>query len=260
MPLSGQRVVVTGGSGGVGGPLIEGLLADGASLTVMGRTPLPPAKNLTNVHVDLGRDEGLQQAVKAVASIKPDVLVHLAGQQYFGLFESQAAEDIQQGYRVNLMAPAMLTQAALPAMKARGAGHVIFAGSVFGAIPFAHFAAYSSAKAGLAALALALERENRGSGIAFTCVVPRAIRTGMATDQIRDFAKLAKFKFDEPAAVAHRLRRIIHRGGGKLRPGFPESLFMRIHGLSPTLVSMGVSGTDAKARALFSSTHSTAGR
>ncbi|MFO0990680.1 MAG: SDR family NAD(P)-dependent oxidoreductase [Hyphomicrobiales bacterium] len=253
MPLAGRHVAVTGGSGGVGRPLVEGLLADGALVTVLGRTALPDRPRLSCIAADFCTDRGLQEATAILAGIGPDVLVHLAGQQYFGPFDSQALDDIIRAYHINLVAPAILTRAVLPAMKFKGRGQVIFAGSVFGAIPFAHFAAYSSAKAGLAALSLALERENRGSGIAFTCVVPRAIRTGMATEKIRQFAKLAKFKFDEPVSVANRLRHIIRKGGGRLGPGFPEALFMRIHGLSPSLVSMGVHGTNAKARALFSS-------
>jgi short-subunit dehydrogenase len=253
MPLKGRQVVVTGGSGGVGKPLVEGLLADGASVTVLCRTPLPERAGLSCMRADFCTDSGLQDATALLARINPDVLVNLAGQQYFGPFDTHAQDEITRSYHINLAAPAVLTQAVLPAMQARGRGHVIFAGSVFGAIPFAHFATYSSAKAGLAALALALQREYRASGVEFTCVVPRAIRTGMATEKVLQFAKLARFKFDEPVSVANRIRHIIRKGGGRMGPGFPEALFIRMHTISPSLISLGVHGTNAKARALFSS-------
>ncbi len=128
---------------------------------------------------------------------------------------------------------------------------MIFAGSVFGAIPFAHFATYSSAKAGLAALALALSRESAGSGVTFTCAVPRAIRTRMASERIRKFAAVAGFRFDDPAAVASRLLAIIRQGSGAMGPGFPESLFMRLHGIAPSLVS-AASRARTPRRATFS--------
>jgi short-subunit dehydrogenase len=254
MPLDGKRIVVTGGTGGVGQPLVDRLLADGASVTVMGRTAPAPTTRLAHVPADLGSENGLQAASAALASTRVDVLVHLAGEQYFGLFDQQAPDDMLRSYHVNLAAPALLSRAVLPGMKARGEGHVIFAGSVFGAIPFAHFATYSSAKAGLAALALALSRESSGSGVTFTCAVPRAIRTRMASDRIRKFAAAAGFRFDDPAAVASRLLAIIRRGSGGMGPGFPESLFMRLHGIAPSLVSAGVRGTNAKARHLLSQT------
>lgn len=252
MRLAGKHIVVTGGSGGVGSVLIEKLLAAGASVTALGRKQISDRTGLLNVAAELGKEAGLRDAAAQLERTKVDVLVNLAGEQYFGLFDEQEPIAIIRSYHVNLIAAAVLTRAVLPAMKAARTGHIVFAGSVFGAIPFAHFSAYSSAKAGLAALTLALSRENYDSGIEFTCAVPRAIRTNMASERIRKFATLAGFKFDEPDQVAERLYRVICDGKGKLGPGFPESLFMRIHGLAPSLVSKSVHGTNVKARSLLS--------
>ena len=75
---------------------------------------------------------------------------------------------------VNLVAPARLTQAVLPGMKSRGRGQIANVGSIFGSINFAHFATYSSAKAGMRALSQSLRRELAGTGIDVTYVAPRA--------------------------------------------------------------------------------------
>jgi short-subunit dehydrogenase len=253
MRLEGKRAVVTGGSGGIGAPLVTLLRAEGADVTVIGRQA-PAGIATGHVPADLATPGGLTKAAGAVAEIMPHMLVCLAGAQYFGPFADQPAQDISAAYQVNLVAPAQLARAALPGMLKRGTGHVLFAGSVFGALPFAHFAAYSSAKAGLAALALALRREYDGSGLTFTCAVPRAVKTSMASDAIRRFAAVAGFRFDAPEDVARRIADVLLRGSGDVTPGFPESLLMRLNAVSPALASRAIAGSDRKARLLLSQT------
>ena len=253
MRLEGKRAVVTGGTGGIGAPLVALLRAEGAEVTVIGRQSSPQSA-AGYVAANLASAEGLAVASDAVAEIRPQLLVCLAGAQYFGRFAEQPEQDIATAYHVNLVAPAQLTRAALPAMLKRGAGHVLFAGSVFGAVPFAHFAAYSSAKAGLAALALALRREHEGRGITFTCAVPRAVKTSMASDAIRRFAAVAGFRFDAPEDVARRIAAVLVRGEGDVTPGFPESLLMRLNAISPALATRALTGSDRKARLVLSQT------
>ena len=253
MRLEGKRAVVTGGSGGIGAPLVSMLLAEGADVAVIGRQPHGDAA-ARHVMADLAAEDGVAAARRAVAEASPEILVCLAGVQYFGSFATQAAADIESAYRVNLVAPSVMANAALPGMIERKSGHILFAGSVFGSVPFAHFAAYSSAKAGLAALTLALRREYDGHGITFTCAVPRAVKTAMASDTIRRFADAAGFRFDAPADVARRICDVLARGSGEVTPGFPESLLMRINAMAPGLASRALAGSDRKARQLLSTT------
>jgi short-subunit dehydrogenase len=256
MQLDGKRIILTGGSGGIGTPLVQLLLGRRGTVSVIGRSPIH-VQGVAHIAADLATDDGISRASAEIARLDPDILIHLAGSQYFGPFAEQSGQDILNGYRINLLAPAVLTRAAVPGMRGRGGGHVLFAGSVFGAIPFAHFAAYSSAKAGVAALCDALRREFDGSGITFTCAVPRAVKTPMATEKIRKFAEIAGFKFDEPGGVAGRILDVVLRGGGEMGPGFPESLFMRLSALFPALISRGLAENDRKARALFISNDNT---
>ena len=87
---------------------------------------------------------------------------------------------------VNLVAPAALCCACLPFMKRRNSGQIVNIGSIFGSIPLAHFAAYSSAKSGLRAFSEALRRELADTKIAVTYIAPRAVRTGMLTPEIKN--------------------------------------------------------------------------
>ncbi len=110
------------------------------------------------------RREGVAAIAAELAARRVDVLLNLAGVQYFGPFERQDPQSAWLGFAVNLIAPVLLSQAVLPQMRARNAGQIVNIGSVFGAIPFAHFVTYSSAKGGMRAFSDALRRELAGSG------------------------------------------------------------------------------------------------
>jgi serine 3-dehydrogenase (NADP+) len=71
---------------------------------------------------------------------------------------------------VNLNAAYYITRAVLPAMRARGAGHLIYIGSVSGLFADVSGAAYQASKRGLLGLAGAIRVEEKENGIR-TCVV-----------------------------------------------------------------------------------------
>jgi short-subunit dehydrogenase len=158
---------------------------------------------------------------------------------------------------VNLIAPTLLAQAMLPQMRARGAGQVVNIGSVFGAIPFAHFATYSAAKAGLRALSEALRREFAGSGVRITHIAPRAVRTPLNSPAVLRFAELTRMKMDPPARVAERIVGSVIRPVDQLVIGFPEALFVRINALAPRLVDRALRANDRKAAGLFQAVEQT---
>ena len=119
----------------------------------------------------------MEAVAAAVGDRQWDVLINIAGVQHFGPLEQQTPEHLLASYMVNLVAPARLAQAVLPGMKARGRGQIANVGSIFGSINFAHFATYSSAKAGMRALSQSLRRELAGTGVGVTYVAPRAVAT-----------------------------------------------------------------------------------
>jgi short-subunit dehydrogenase len=180
-----------------------------------------------------------------------DVLINLAGIQYFGPFEQQSADSIALGYSVNLAAPTILARAVVPQMKGRGSGQIINIGSVFGAIPFAHFVTYSAAKAGLRALSEGLRRGLSGTGVQVTHVAPRAVRTRFNTERVMQFAKLVKMNMDPPELVAARIVATVGAPVNNVVIGFPESLFVRINALAPSLVDRALRANDRKAAAIF---------
>ncbi|MBI1405656.1 MAG: SDR family oxidoreductase [Caulobacter sp.] len=249
MSFRDKDILVTGGSGGLGALICRQLVAEGARVTVLDRVDSAVAAQ-TLKH-DLGSPSGLELAVADIARRDWDILVNLAGIQHFGPFEAQAPGHLFTSYMVNLVAPARLTQAVLPAMKARGRGQIVNVGSIFGSINFAHFVTYSSAKAGLRGLSQALRRELSGTGIDVTYVAPRAVRTALNSAAVLEFARLTHMNMDEPEQIAARIVAAMRQRRRDVYLGFPEALFVRLNALLPGLVDRALSANDRRAREMF---------
>jgi len=250
MRLNGKKVLVTGGGGGLGTLICQRLIKLKANVTVIDR-----ASSLSFdaglVRGDLSTAEGIAEVIRQVDQQPWDVLVNLAGLQYFGPFERQSAEHLVSTYMVNLVAPALLAQSVGHGMRWRGDGCIVNVGSVFGSINFAHFATYSSSKAGLRGLSQSLRREYAGSGVKIVYIAPRAVRTPLNSSKVLEFAKRTHMNMDEPEYVARRIVRAIRRRTPEVYIGFPESLFVRINAVAPGLVDLALAKNDRRASELF---------
>jgi short-subunit dehydrogenase len=158
MPLKKKKVILTGGSGGIGQLVAAEFIREGAELAVMSRRHGEVAQ-ARHLKADFSTLEGITAASLIIAREEPDVLVNLAGVQYFGPIETQTLSDLSESYMINLVAPVSLCKAALPSMRRRNSGQIVNIGSVLEALALAHFATYSSAKAGLRAFSEAIRRE-----------------------------------------------------------------------------------------------------
>lgn len=250
MPLKGKQAVVTGGAGGIGSLLCQSLIAQGAQVLVVDRAEsLPFEAEL--LRGDLSTMEGVNAVAKTLASREVDILVNLAGIQYFGLCEQETSEHTALLFAVNLVAPVRLTQAVLPQMKRRGAGQIVNVGSTFGSISFAHFATYSSSKAGLRGFSEALRREVSSQGIDVTYVAPRAVKTPLNSEKVLELARIVNMNMDAPQWVAARIAEAIVRRRKDVYLGFPEKLFVRINAVLPRMVDGALKKNDALAARLF---------
>lgn len=250
MQLKNKNVVVTGGAGGIGSQLCAALAAEGANITVIDRVEtLPFAAGY--IRGDLGSLEGIAAVAEQLKALPVDVLVNLAGIQYFGEVEQQQASNTALGYMVNLLAPVMLTQAVLPRMKQRREGHIVNIGSIFGSINFAYFATYSSSKAGLKGFSEALRREVAADGVRVTYIAPRAVKTPLNTGKVMELAERTKMHMDAPELVVARIRQAVLAQAKDVYLGFPESLFVRINALLPRLVDKALAKNDAIARSIL---------
>lgn len=249
MLFEAQRIAITGGSGEIGGRIVARLMAEGADVTVFDRQPPKPPAGY--VPCDLSTAGGLEAAARRLADAPWDILINLAGVQYFGPVEGESPEQLGRTLTLNLLAPIRLSQAVLPRMKAHGGGQIVNVGSIFGSIGFAHFASYSSTKAGLRAFSQALRREVRGSGIGVTYVAPRAVKTAFNSAKVLEFAALTGMAMDAPDPVAGRIVEAIARRRRDVYLGFPEALFVRLNAIAPNLVDRALAAKDRQVARLF---------
>ena len=173
------------------------------------------------------------------------------GIQHFGMLDMQSPEQVSLMAQVNLVAPMLLTQSVLPAMKKRNSGQIVNIGSIFGSIAFAHFVTYSATKAGIKAFSESLRRELADSGITVTHIAPRAVRTPLNNEKILQLAARTKMAMDAPELVAKRMIDAIESDAKDVYIGFPESLFVRINALLPRIVDGALAKNDRIAKEIL---------
>jgi uncharacterized oxidoreductase len=191
MDLQGKRVLVTGGSSGIGLATARGLLAKGAKLVVTGRRPdvlAAAVKDLQasggfvgGVAADVGTAEGraatLTQALEALGGL--DILINNAGGVRAGRLENTTEAEIEAMVAIDLLAPILLTRAALPALRAGGDAMVVNITSGIALIGAPFYTTYAAVKAGLACFGEALRRELKGEGVHVLTAYPGGTDTPM---------------------------------------------------------------------------------
>lgn len=189
-PLAGRRVLLTGASGGIGAATAQLLAAAGARLALLDRDEaalqslaagLPDAPAHLALALDLRDDAALDAAVHEVLARfgSVDVLINNAGVLVGGHAEQASAARVRELLDCNLYVPIRLCQLLVPAMRARGTGHVVNMVSAAALLAVPGFAIYGASKAGLYAFSRVLRRELAASGVRVTTLCPGATRSPM---------------------------------------------------------------------------------
>ncbi|MFG1185584.1 SDR family NAD(P)-dependent oxidoreductase [Xanthobacter aminoxidans] len=191
MKIKGKRILLTGGSSGIGRAIATALAAEGARLVLTSRRPDALAEAVgalkasgAEVHGIPGdvtdpadRTTMLDGAVAALGGL--DILINNAGGVRAGRLEETSEADIRAMIEVDLIAPILVTRAALPALRASGEGLIVDITSAIALIGMPFYATYAAAKAGLARFDEALRRELAGEGVRVLTVYPGATDTPM---------------------------------------------------------------------------------
>src|SRR6202008_3608888 len=177
MILQGKKALITGGSSGIGFAIAEAMLAKGAEVAITGRRPdvlSDAAEQLRqgggrvgSVAADLSTEEGreitLKLALQTLGSL--DILVNNAGGVRAGRLEDTTEAEIRAMIEVDLVAPILLTRAALPALRVSKDGLVVNVTSGIALVAAPFYATYAGVKGGLARFGESLRRELKGEGV-----------------------------------------------------------------------------------------------
>lgn len=190
MNLQGKRVLITGGSSGIGYAIAEAMLAKGVKLVITGRRAdvlhqakerLRPSGPIDAVAADVGTEEGRKEtlafALEKLGGL--DILVNNAGGVRAGRLEETSEAEIRAMIEVDLVAPILLTRSALPALRASGGALVVNVTSGIALVAAPFYATYAGVKAGLAKFGESLRRELKGEGVHVLTVYPGATDTPM---------------------------------------------------------------------------------
>ena len=205
MDLDGKRVVVTGGSKGIGAELARQFTGAGASVAVVAR-PSPELASISEqlgaiaIEADLATPDGtdglVERCIEQLGHV--DVWVNNAGVETNESFVGTDRADVRRLLRINLEAPMLLTHDVVRHMLGRGSGHVVQISSAAGAVPFPGLTAYAGSKAGLTHFTESLRLELKGTGVGVTVVAPGFVDTAMLDRLMVDDS------FQEPALARFR--------------------------------------------------------
>lgn len=248
MNVAGRVSILTGATGGIGAAVARALAARRAHLVVAGRDAdrldrlVEVLRGLgATAHAfvgDLRDDEFAPRLVEFAtqAEGRVDAVVNCAGVQHFGFSVDETRRSTAELLQVNTVAPIALVNAALPGMIARGDGHIVNVGSIYGSIGFPCFATYSASKFALRGYSEALRRELSGTGVRVSYVAPRYTRTSFNRDVVAEMAKSLRMNEDDPETVARHVLDAFERRGRNRYVGWPERLFVRINSIMPRIV------------------------
>ena len=181
LPGTGRTAVVTGASSGIGAATARRLAEDGFDVVLGARrldrlTALAEAIGARALPLDITDQASVDRFAAALDRV--DVLVNNAG----GAFDASpvAEADLDswtRTYEVNVLGTVRLTKALLPALRASGAGDVLFVGSTAGLISYEGGASYTAAKHGVHTLAETLRLELSGEPVRVIEIAPGMVRT-----------------------------------------------------------------------------------
>jgi 3-dehydrosphinganine reductase len=179
-------VLISGGSSGIGLAAAQRLRQYGAHLILLARDgeKLARAKALLEqipseqgqLHVlalDVSQRERAVEAMRQLpAGLAVDILINNAGITMPGHFLDLPLEQFEQQVQINYLGAVYLTHSLLPAMVAKGQGHVAFVSSLVGLMGIFGYTAYAPSKFALRGLAESLRCELKPRGIQVSICYP----------------------------------------------------------------------------------------
>lgn len=241
MKLHDKKVLVTGGTEGIGRALVDALMARGCHvLTCSRHAPAQaPVSNghgrFTHLRCDLVTEVGRAELLTHIQGHHRDlsVVIHNAGVQHLVSFLDDPLADIvahsTQEVALNFLAPVLLTAALLPILRQHEDALVVNITTGLALAPKRSSPVYCATKAALRSFTRSLryQTELAGGGVRVVEALPPLVETRMTAG--RGSGKVS------PAVVAHALIRGVEKGQDEIYIG-KSRLLKVLYRLVPSLV------------------------
>jgi 2-dehydro-3-deoxy-D-gluconate 5-dehydrogenase len=204
--LEGKVSIVTGGNGGIGKGIADGLAMKGSAIVVAARDARKTEGAVEDIRARFGVaasglsldvndkesiTEGMQKVLEEYGRI--DVLVNNAGVNIRKMPQDYAPEEWDTVMDTNLKGAFLCCQAVYPAMKQQGKGKIINIGSMTSLLGLGKAVPYAASKMGILSLTYSLALAWAKDGIYVNCILPGWIDTPLTVTARRDFPGLGEF-------------------------------------------------------------------
>lgn len=208
MQLKGKRVLITGGTRGIGRCMVQELIDGGAShIAIIARdkkslkeiSEANPEVKFLRIAGDVANIDILREAAARIEDKWGylDILINNAGIVSAGPLEELPDEEIYDQVAVNLTAILLLTKYCVPLLKSSEDGAILNISSGLGLIGMPFYAVYGSTKAAIKQFSDSMRRELAPYNVSVTCSFP----TATATDMMQKFEGR---EMDTPQLVAKK--------------------------------------------------------
>jgi NAD(P)-dependent dehydrogenase (short-subunit alcohol dehydrogenase family) len=207
-----RTVLVTGGTGALGGAVCDAFLAAGWRVACTWIVPqerdrIAEREGLDLIEADLFDEDAVKEAVRQAGAADGAPLravAHLVGGYLAGpRVEELTLEQFEGQFRLNVRSTFLVVRAALPLLVEVGGGGIVCMSARAAERPFPGAAAYAASKAAVATLAQAVAVEHRDAGVRCNAVLPSVIDTpaNRAAEPDADHSRWVK-----PAEIAQVIR------------------------------------------------------
>ena len=180
-----KKVLVSGGTKGIGGAIVTKFLDEGYSVIATTRDKtkanILEHKNLTVENLDLSSKDSVSEFQEKLESFKPSILINNAGVTKDNLFLRMSENDWTEVIETNLNGTYRLTKIFLKDMIKNKWGRIINIGSVSGLMGNPGQTNYASSKAALEGFTRSLAKEIGSRNITVNLVSPGFINTDMTS-------------------------------------------------------------------------------
>jgi 2-dehydro-3-deoxy-L-rhamnonate dehydrogenase (NAD+) len=206
------RVLITGGSSGLGAAVAEAVVAAGGTPVVLDIKA--PDAGHAFVEVDLAdtraAEAAVAQASEQIGGV--DAVVTAAGIDRCGRLVDVDAGEWERVIAVNLLGTAAIVRAALPELESRR-GKVVTVSSTLGVKAVSDATAYCASKFGVVGFTRALAAETAGS-VGVTLLIPGGMWTHFFDDRPDQYKPGADAKLNDPAQTADAVLYALTRPAG----------------------------------------------
>jgi short-subunit dehydrogenase len=248
--LIGRRVLLTGGSSGIGRSVAEQLAQAGSRVAVVARSA-DKLESLAKILTSRGgeavaivaditsaadRRRALDSAVERLGGL--DVLINNAGVGSFGHFVDCSETILRQVMEVNFFAPAELIRLAIPILASGSEPAIVNVASMCGRRGVPAWSEYSASKFALCGLSEALRAELVRFGIDVLVIVPGLTRSDLNRHLLRNTGRM-DIRFDQgmpPEHVAAGIVRALVKNRSETVLGSEAKWMLRLNRWLPRIL------------------------